>query len=250
MRRRRHAEHRRLAALPRREPTTTTLLGPAFRVVDAASFLAQYSAFFESSAYHVRFTSAAPRILDCGANVGVSVLFWKTLAPTARITAFEADPEIARILAENIASARVNDVDVVAAAVATHDGTVTFAPDGADAGRVGGDRVVKAVRLRDYVATPVDLLKVDIEGDEAAVLLDCADRLRHVERIVLEYHSFVSEPQRLGDIVRVLERAGFRLIVDTEYATPSPLREVRSGVVMDNRLIVYAIRPGAQPQPR
>ena len=234
----------RLAGLPRRTPTTTTLMGFPMSLVDAASFVSQYKDIYRHGAYATEFDAAVPRIIDCGANIGMSVLYWKLIAPEAVITAFEADPEIAGVLARNLSAARsVNGVDIVQAAVCARGGTVEFAPDGGDAGHIGpGGLVVPAVRLRDYLTDKIDLLKLDVEGAEIDVVLDCADRLHQVDRIVLEYHSMPDRQRRLGTMLGTLEAAGFRLIVKTEHAPPRPLLAISSDGDLENRLNVYAIR--------
>ena len=221
-------------------------MGFPMSVVDAASFLSQYDDIYRHGAYAAQFDAAVPRILDCGANIGMSVLYWKSIAPEAAITAFEADPEIAEVLAANLSSAgSENGVDIVQAAVCARRGTVEFAPDGGDAGHIGpGGLVVPAVRLRDYLTDKIDLLKLDIEGAEIDVVLDCADLLHHVEQIVLEYHSMADQQRRLGTMLGTLEATGFRLIVKTEHAPPRPLLAISGEGDAENRLNIYAIRSG------
>src|SRR5262245_3958230 len=43
-----------------------------------------------------------PVILDCGANIGISVLNYKRQFPRAHIVAFEPDPEFAPVLRRNL----------------------------------------------------------------------------------------------------------------------------------------------------
>ena len=43
-----------------------------------------------------------PLIIDCGANIGVSVLEWKTRWPHAEIICFEPDPFASKILQMNV----------------------------------------------------------------------------------------------------------------------------------------------------
>ena len=50
---------------------------------------------------------------------------------------------------------------------------------------------VPSVRLKRFLeAEPVDLLKLDIEGGEEAVLRDCRDSLATVRALVLDLHEF------------------------------------------------------------
>ena len=77
-----------------------------------------------------------PRILDCGANVGLASLYFKKRYPEARVTAFEADPAIADVLRGNLLRNGCPDVEVVEAAVWTEEGTVEFCREGADSGTI------------------------------------------------------------------------------------------------------------------
>ncbi|MBK9174775.1 MAG: FkbM family methyltransferase, partial [Flavobacteriales bacterium] len=71
---------------------------------------------------------------------------------------------------------------------------------------------VPSVKLRDVLISngTVDLLKVDIEGAETEVLLDCGDALGGVQRLYVEYHSFRNRPQRLHELLALLAAQGFR----------------------------------------
>src|SRR5690606_23212402 len=90
----RRREIERLRTMPRFVPTSTHLAGPRLELIDAASFLWTYAEIYERRLYEFRSTNPAPRIIDGGANIGLSVLFFKSLFPMARITCFEPDPAI------------------------------------------------------------------------------------------------------------------------------------------------------------
>ncbi len=243
---RRNLEIRRLERIPRYQKGATDLLGPRLEFPDAASFLAQYRQLFDQQLYDFSSTGA-PLVVDVGANVGLSILAVKGIAPTARILAFEADPALASLARRNVRSAQLSDVTVVHAAVATFTGSATFRPDGADGGRLApeGSITVPTVRLRDQLAAADDevaLLKLDIEGAEVDVLLDCADRLSLVRRLAFEYHSFEERPQRLGVLLATLEEQGFRICVRHELAPIRPLVDRWSYNGMDLQLNIWAWR--------
>src|SRR5689334_54344 len=69
-------ELERLRSAPRHVPLTTDLFGFRFDLVDGASFVACYESIVRKGTY--RFSSAvdAPYVIDCGANVGVSVVYF------------------------------------------------------------------------------------------------------------------------------------------------------------------------------
>src|SRR5690349_11140691 len=74
------AEHReltRLAAMPRHVPFTTTLLGAPLRGVDGPSFTSSYDDIFRRGIYRFGSRRPAPYIVDCGANIGLSIIYFK-----------------------------------------------------------------------------------------------------------------------------------------------------------------------------
>lgn len=242
-----HAELERLERLPRYTPTASNLLDGRFELVDAKSFLAQYKAIFGQQIYRFDCRKEEPLIIDGGANVGLSVLYFKRAFPKSRIIAFEPDPEIFQVLVKNCGACQLRKVELIPRALWTQETTARFNREGADAGHLVDADFVQAVdvpscRLRDYLHQEVDLLKLDIEGAEVDVLLDCANALDHVAKIVVEYHSLKDQPQRLHVLTEVLHDAGFRLHLGTGLVSPQPLwwRQVNKG--MDMRLYVYGFR--------
>ena len=222
---------------PRHRPGSITLDGLTVRYTDLLTLCPQWKDIFveRSLAFHAEHD--APRILDCGANVGLASLFFKRSYPRARVTAFEADPAIAAVLAANLRANQCADVEVVPAAVWTESGSLTFRSDGTDSGGIdatgaaaaGGVTItVPAVRLRDYLRDAVvDLLKIDIEGAEGAVLADCATALDNVRALAIEVDEF-DHDRRLGPpLLQLLGDCGFTYAVT--HVTPLPLRQ-RDGV--------------------
>ncbi len=112
-------------------------------------------------------------ILDVGANIGLSVLYFRARYPDAVIYAVEPHPESVRKLRCNLASVR--DVHILESAVGRQDGTLElFDAPGYSIGvsahpeRDGGRRVAVPVRRLESVMSDVglewvDLLKLDIE---------------------------------------------------------------------------------------
>jgi FkbM family methyltransferase len=184
---------------------------------DPTALASQWHDTFVRRTLDVTFHTDAPRVLDCGAHVGLVSLWLKRHWPAARITAFEPDPAIAGMLRVNVRRNDAADVEVVEAAVWNRAGTVTFRAAGSDAGAIdavaadttGQSRDVRAVRLREWLTEPVDLLKLDIEGAEGDVLDDSADRLGAVSCIHLEVHDFDPRRRLLPRCLLRLEEAGF-----------------------------------------
>ena len=233
-----------------------TQVAPAFflhyevDIVDGPSFVYQYKEIFFANVYKFESGNKTPVIFDCGANIGLSCIYFKSLFPGARITAFEADPFIAAVLGNNINRNKLTDITVVAKAVWTNEDGITFYSDKADGGNVfgggaGGTSVtVPTVRLRSKLleAGTVDFLKMDIEGAEVAVIKDCDGALSGVGNIFIEYHSFSNAPQGLGDILEILQRNGFRYFIESATERAAPFVNKAAGETMDMQLNVFAYK--------
>ena len=224
------------------------LLGQPFVVPDGVSFSESYEEIFVQEIYRFEPTRPRPRIVDCGANIGTSVLYFKRVYPDARITAVEADPEIFRVLQQNLAPHRLSDVVLMNRALSDKAEPVTFHVEGADAGRIHpldqeSDTIrVEGVVLDDLLDEAVDFLKVDVEGAETDAI--CA--ARHLDRaasMFVEYHSFVDAPQSLPRLLSALTDVGFRYAIRTQYCSRQPLLEREDHLGMDLQLNVFAFRP-------
>lgn len=224
------------------------LFGIDFSYVDAMSLIAGLREIYIDECYKFTARNQQPRIIDCGANVGLSVFYFKRLYPGANIRAFEADPTICEALRTNVKRAGYSDVEVCNCAVWISNEPVEFRKEGGFSGRVSmpgdvsGVTRVEGVRLRDCLAEPVDLLKIDIEGAENSVIVDCADQLRNVSALFVEYHSHQHTPQQLDEILRVLNHAKMRYFIKEAFVPRHPFvsQNVMDG--MDLQLNIYGIR--------
>jgi hypothetical protein len=152
-------------------------------------------------------------------------------------------------LSRNAAAFGWKNVTLVNKAVAARESELPFVHEQSWASRLArttdhSTGTVPTVRLRRYINDRVDLLKLDIEGAETDVLFDCADVLHRVERIVIEYHSFAGEPQRLDRMLALLATSGYRVYIRS-VSSGWPLQPFRQRPVdfgMDMQLYVYAFR--------
>jgi FkbM family methyltransferase len=244
----RHREIIRLRKIARYTPAHTYLLGERLELVDAASFLALYEDLIERQVYRFEAGKSSPLIIDGGANIGVSVIYFKKLYPKSHIIAFEPDPEVFQVLKKNCEAFGIKDVETIPKALWTADTALEFKREGSDAGRISraeddSDLIrVQACRLNDYLDQKIDLLKLDIEGAETEVLKDCADRLSNIERVFVEYHSFADSPQSLNDLISVLHNSGFRLHMQCPMASAQPFVKRDTYLGMDFQVNIFAFR--------
>ncbi|BAY34800.1 methyltransferase FkbM family protein [Nostoc carneum NIES-2107] len=243
-------ELERLSKLPRRVPTKTSIFGHELLTVDAPSVLQVYDYYFQKRSCEFVTSLKKPRIIDCGANVGATVLYWKSLYPDSEIIAFEPDPEIFKLLSINCKD--LSSITLIQAGLWTFDGELEFLANGADGGHIAefADEVteekvkvtIPVKRLREYLSEPCSMLKIDIEGAETDVLQDCADLLHNVENIFVEHHSFIEQPQRLSAFFAVLENAGFRIHIQGEMPAVQPFIHRPVYNAKDMRLDVFGFR--------
>ena len=67
-----------------------------------------------------------PLIIDCGANIGVSVLEWKYRWPTCRIICFEPDPYAFALLKKNVIKNDLPGVQCFCTAISDQSGEGEF----------------------------------------------------------------------------------------------------------------------------
>jgi len=164
--------------------------GFKFEIADYMSFLLQYKEIFADEYYRFQSDDDSPVIYDCGSNVGTSCAYFKMIYPNSTIKAFEAERGIADLLKNN----GLTNIEVIEKAVWIDNNGVELSVEGADGSSVYlGENMqkVKSVRLKELLdsESKIDMLKMDIEGAENDVVLDCGDSLKVVNNIFIEYHS-------------------------------------------------------------
>jgi FkbM family methyltransferase len=147
------------------------------------------------------------RVLDLGAHIGTFALWLFSKHRDARVVSVEPEGTNAAVLRACIVANNATDWTAIEAAASTSDGSVVFrgglgTGSYVDPTASNGDRVrtVDALALME----DFDLVKIDIEGGEWALLADPRLKDAPVAAIVLEYHG------RSGDeAASLLQAAGF-----------------------------------------
>lgn len=212
-------------------PGETRVLGLPTRYSDKNGLFHSLGELFGDEVYRFKAATDTPRIIDAGANIGLSVRYFKSIYPNARILAYEPDPQIFEILKENVGG--MPGVEIREAAAWVENTKLTFYVEGSLAGSSEIDFLgkkealqVAAERLRDEVVKePVDFLKIDIEGAENSVLFDIEDALENVENLFFEYYSTPGKDQQLGDLLNIVARSGFRYTINGPHGAAHPFVE-------------------------
>ena len=150
----------------------------------------------------------------------------------------------------NLSANGATGVEIVNAAVWTSVGRVTFRAEGTDsgmidglAGAIDGPVVdVPSLRLRDILHSErADLLKLDIEGAEDAVLADCEPVLDRVGAIVMDLHEFDPSVRQAPRVLERLTRAGFVYAVDELVPQPYPPPVAGSETPFPGKALVWSM---------
>ncbi|MFM9108434.1 MAG: FkbM family methyltransferase [Chloroflexota bacterium] len=171
-----------------------------------------------------------PVIVDAGAHVGVASHWLARRYPDALVLAYEANPDTFRLLRRNLAVNGMTRVLPFNIAIGTGWDGVTFYTMPND---TWGDAAVRHVwhdertvemrvpsaPLSALLSTPVDLLKLDVEGVEAAALREAraSGALGNARRLVMEFHgSAANQENRLDDVLETLGAAGFTVRIEQD----------------------------------
>lgn len=245
----------RLAKLPRYTPGKFTRNGKTIEFPDAASFVFIYRELFIGNIYKFYTPSKRPLIIDCGANMGMSVIYCKEQYPDAEIIAFEPERTVFGYLKKNIDNLGLKDVELVGKAVWNSDTTLLFNNEGSDGSRIASSKdgtvrfnssyEVEAVRLSNFISREVDFLKLDIEGAEVEVMKEIEPKLRYVKHLFIEYHSYENSVQELDIILRLLTKNNFHYYIDSASRMKQmPFVDNTTYLSFDLFLNIFAIRKG------
>jgi FkbM family methyltransferase len=175
----------------------------------------------------------SPLIIDCGANIGMATLFFKSMYPHARVLAFEPDPSTFDLLRWNVEANGLKNVTLYNKALYDAEGSIELYYDPKGEGSPlmsvikeptsSTSRTVETVRLSSFIDQPVDLLKLDVEAAEDAVLRDLhvTGKLRLIKELIVEYHHQVpNKEDGLSTFLDTLTRNGFSFQIRTPGAVP------------------------------
>jgi FkbM family methyltransferase len=223
----------------------STKLGDLFEV-DLSSFLEWQLWAFGSYEEHFAelfgcLVSPDDRCVDVGANVGVhTVRLAKLVGSRGEVIALEPDEEVAHRAHRNIMLNQLSNVHVINAAASDEAGgkVQLYRPDARDTNRArasllrhsyltGGVTTVPVVTIDEVCPGPVALIKIDVEGYEAAVVRGAAAKIdRYAPAVIFEY-----APEFLRDA----SQSPFGWLADRGYELLR-IRRRRNGVTGRGRL--------------
>jgi len=204
-----------------------------FKIVafDEDALVYLFGEIFVKNIYYFDAKNDSPVIIDCGSNIGVSILYFKYLYPNAIIYGFEPDKTTYELLQKNIQVNKLNQVHLYNYAVSNKDGELSFYIDespgnltmSAIKGRISKKEVkVKQISLANFIKNTlpknkkVDLLKMDIEGYEDIAIDDLYSKktLKNINEMIIEYHLNIEGTQpKLGAFLYMFEKSDYRYTI-------------------------------------
>jgi FkbM family methyltransferase len=201
-----------------------------------------FNEIFIRREYYFKTKNKYPIIIDCGANIGMSVLYFKYLYPESKIIAFEANPIVFETLTKNIQINQLKNVEINNIALADLQTELKFFIDD-DGGTLRGslnptrggntELIVKADMLSKYLKEydHIDLVKMDVEGAETKIILDLFNEniLSKVNEYIIEYHLNIGYDDNLESLSTFLNRFevnGFKYQIKAEYSDVNSFQDV------------------------
>ena len=180
-----------------------------------------------ANGYYFESEKEKPVIIDAGAHIGLTTLYFKRLFPDSTIIALEPHPDNAKLFRKNMFENQIEGVTLEEIALAEYEGEKEFFYDETEekwystAGFVRGAWnktqeskriIVQTKTLDDYLEIyRPDLVKLDIEGAEEKVIVAAKDSLSKCPHYLIEFHPV--EGVGMERIIRVFEERGFRVTV-------------------------------------
>jgi FkbM family methyltransferase len=208
-----------------------------------------YKEIFTQEIYKFNNSSSNPVIIDCGANIGLSTLYFAIAYPNSKVFAFEPDKAIFNLLQKNINDNKLSHVSLYNEAVWTQDTELSFSNKGSEASQIDttgqSATKVKAIRLAKFLAQfeKIDFLKMDIEGAEFDVVKDCTTELQKVQNFFLEYHGNSNETEKLITLLDIVKQAGFMVYIKMAADTlDNPFVQQTTGTPFDVQLNIFCYK--------
>lgn len=242
-------ELNRIKKIPRYIKSRTTFLNHEIEFVDSITYLYGIKEIFKTDIYKFNSNTINPLIIDCGSNIGLSIIYFKQLFPNSIIEAFEPDPNIFETLSFNINSFGFKNVELNQKAIWNKNEKLKFKQEGGFSGRIPkpSDDMnlieVDAIDLKKIIENrTINFLKLDIEGSEYEVLKSCKDVLGNIENIFIEYHSHSHEKQTLHEILEILQNQGFRYHIQEAFTRKKPFVDNELMLGMDLQLNIFGTK--------
>jgi len=170
---------------------------------DQSEFHQLKNEIFNEAIYFFETDNPQPIIIDVGAHIGLSTLYFKHLYPFAQIIAIEPNPISFKLLEQNIWENDLVDIKTFNLAIASKKTHLSLHQDpdlswlsstsihqGAWTGEQKTESFeVEAVPLSQFLDQKIDFLKMDVEGAETDIILATNEKLQQIKQMIIECHG-------------------------------------------------------------
>lgn len=230
---------------------TEKFLGMTIKFFNYETFRYLFEEVFIRNEYYFLSKNKKPIIFDCGANIGMTVLFFKWLYPESTIYAFEPNMSSYSLLESNTHSNNFSKVKIENIAIGDKNSRINFFFDPNDPGSIVASSLIgraqstqtsaRVKKLSDYIdnykISKVDFLKMDIEGSEFVSVIELSknNKLQIFSEMVIEYHhNIMNSKSSLATLLSQLEKLKYNYQI---YTKPIPLYKKNS--FQDILLYIY-----------
>lgn len=212
--------------------------------------LHSYEEIFNNEIYRFKSDKQNPVILDCGSNIGLAALYFKSIYPLSELHCFEPDPDNFKLLEKNLKQNRYSNFNLHQKAIWKDNNGISFIVMGSEASRISEIDHEKTVTIETQSFASllesfqkIDLLKLDIEGAEKTILLEKGINLNHVNNLFIEYHGKAEETATLRKIIQLVEDCGFNTYIKmaSDYLS-SPFYQKSAGSTWDVQLNIFCYK--------
>ncbi len=165
--------------------------------------------------------SPADTVVDIGAHIGAFTVWAANRALEGLVISYEANPENYQQLEKNVKLNNLSNVRIYNLAIAGNSGSRKLYLGDTNNGmgsfyesQTNKFVIVPAISLTevfiDNNLNKIDVLKLDVEGAEYEILLNCPpDYLKKIKSIVFEYHDYLRNGHDHHELSGWLQKNGF-----------------------------------------
>lgn len=223
---------------PKKE-VTQKLFGYLVTSYKYGALFCLFKEIFAKGDYYFLSPSDKPRIIDCGANIGMSILFFKKLYPSCEVLAFEPNPYAFHLLEKNVNINKIENVALNKIGLSNRNGSIDFYLShnkgsllGSMNSKRGGDNILKIQTspLSSFLKSEnYDLIKIDVEGAEQEIIDDLAsnNKIQNFKKYVIEYHHKINkEVSQFSKFLAPFEANGYEYNMKTTYGNLGTFQDI------------------------
>lgn len=169
-----------------------------------------------------------PLIIDIGAHIGLATIYFKDQFPNSQIIAYEPNPNIIKILQENININGLENVSVVPKAISNKTGKIDFYIDNVNLWNSNSSMLQSGwnnnIKLKKIEVDAIDfctvlkqnpnIIKIDIEGAEFSLIKNNFETIKKTVSLRFMSIEFHQNPQnknkKLNEFLKLLTLANLK----------------------------------------